>query len=174
LLLAAGTYGFKLMTSVYKQDFGNGVIVYADAFVRTGKWVYNCRNSRLVSRQPLIAPITELRKEGKLTIGDMYSLSSADRAQAIATIKATTQIDDWYNKLLYLTSGLDENSNLANHDFDLLIRHDGRTWAVIVSQSLLKGYRSNFTITAEPYDPNTYMDYNEMLKAAAASCPIPQ
>ena len=106
-----------------------------------------------------------------------YSLSLASRiasSSSLATIKATTQIDGWYNKLLYLTSGLDENSNLANHDFDLLIRHDGRSWAIIVSQSLFKGYRSNFTITAEPYDPNTYMDYSEMLRAAAASCPIPQ
>lgn len=159
---------------MYKQDFGNGVVVYADDFVKTGKWVFDCNNSRLISREPLAAPISELEGTGRLAISDMYSVKDADREQAKAAIRAVTGIDGWYRNLRYRYSSLNESSDLNSHVFDLLAKHDGRQWALKVRQRL--GYRgeSSFKITVEPYDPATYVDYAKALQNAAKSCPAPQ
>lgn len=161
------------MTSIYKQDFGNGLVIYADDYVKTGRWVFDCEYSRLISRVPLPVPVAELQQSGKLTIGPMYALSNVDEMQAIEAIKEITKIEGWYTKLRYRYSALDESSNLTFHDFDLFARHDGRLWALTVSQWLHRN-RSSFKITAEPYDPEHYMDHAKMLKVAAASCPTPQ
>ncbi|MFS2161750.1 hypothetical protein ACCD10_31075 [Pseudomonas sp. Pseusp122] len=161
------------MTSVYKNDRGNGIVIYADDYVNTGNWVFDCNRSRLISRQPLPTQIAEFEEAGKLTIGNMYSLSDVDEAQAIIAIRAITGIDGWYKKLHYLYSSLGESNALNVHMFDLLFRHDGREWALRVRQRLDSG-KSSFKITAEPYDPETYMDHARMLQAAAKSCPVPQ
>ncbi|MFS2159816.1 hypothetical protein ACCD10_21035 [Pseudomonas sp. Pseusp122] len=174
LLLVAGNYGFKITTSVYKTDLGNGVIIYADDYVKTGQWVFDCGYSRLISRKPLPVPIAELKESGRLTIGNMYALSRADEAQAKEAIRAITKIDGWYKKLRYRYSALDEYSKIAVHDFDVLGRHNGRAWALHVSQWIDNRNRSRFTIIAEPYDPETYMDHAKALEAAAKSCPVPQ
>ena len=172
LLLIAANYGLR--TSVYNRDFGNGVIVYADDFVKTGKWVFDCSNSRLISRQPLAAPIEELKKSDRLTVGKMYSLSDADEEQAKVAIKAVMGVEGWYKKLYYRYSRLGESNDLNLHIFDLLAWHDGRSWALSVEQWFDSKNRFNFEIVAEPYDPETYMDYARSLQAAAKSCPVPQ
>jgi hypothetical protein len=174
LLLVAAHYGLKMMTSVYKRGLGNGVVVYADDFVRSGKWVFDCSNSRLISRQPLAAPIAELQEYGRLSIDDMYYLGDVDRKQAKEAIRAITGIEGWYKKLHYRYSRLSENSNLNLHIFDLFARHDGRPWALKVWYWLDSGNGPRFDISAEPYDPETYMDYARSLQAAAKSCPVPQ
>jgi len=174
LLLVAANYGLKIMTSVYNRDFGNGVVVYADDFVKTGKWVFDCSNSRLISRQPLVAALAEIEEFGEIAIGRMYSLSNADEAQAKLAIKAITGVEDWYKKLSYRYSYIGEDSNLSLHAFDLLAWHEGRRWALNVNQWLDSKNRSSFKIIAEPYDPETYMDYAKSLQAAAKSCPVPQ
>jgi hypothetical protein len=56
LILTATHYGLTIMTSIYKRDFGNGIVVYADKFVKTGEWVFDCSSSRLINRQPLPPP----------------------------------------------------------------------------------------------------------------------
>lgn len=172
-LLVAIHYGFRIMTSVYKTDFGNGVVIYADDYVETGKWVFDCGYSRLISREPLPAPIAELEKYGSLTIGEMYYLSDADKASAKAAIRAITKLDGWYKKMLYLYSGLGENNDLNVHVFDLFGRHNGQAWALKVWQRLDSG-KSSFMVIAEPYDPETYMDHSKVLQTAAKSCPVPQ
>ncbi len=174
LLLPAAYYGLKIMTSVYNRDFGNGVVVYADDYVKTGKWVFDCSNSRLISRQPLPAPLAKLEESGRLTIDDMYYLNSSDREQAKVAIRAITGLEGWHKKLRYRYSHLSENSDLNLHIFDLMARHDGRQWALNVWQFLDSKNESRFEISAEPYDPETYMDYARSLQAAAKSCPVPQ
>lgn len=174
LLLVTVQYGLKIMTSVYKQDYGNGVVVYADDFVKSGKWVFDCSNSRLISRQPLPIPLAKLEESGRLDIDDMYYLNATDRKQAKVAIRAITGIEDWYKKLRYRYSHLSENSDLNLHIFDLLARHDGRPWALSVWYWLDSGSGPRFDISAEPYDPETYMDYARSLQAAAKSCPVPQ
>ncbi|UCR86110.1 hypothetical protein [Pseudomonas chlororaphis] len=174
LLLIWGYYELKTMTSVYKQDYGNGVVVHADKYVKTGSWVFDCEYSRLISREPLPIPLSELESAGKLTIGNMFFLKDSDREPAKEALRAITGIRDWYKSLRYLYSSLDENSDLNTHVFDLLAKHEGRQWALKVRQRLDHQGKSSFRITAEPYDPETYMDYAKALQAAAKSCPGPQ
>jgi hypothetical protein len=162
------------MTSVYNRDFGNGVVVYADDFVKSGKWVFDCSNSRLISRQPLPAPIAELQKYGRLSVDDMYYLDDVHRKQAKEAIRAITGNEAWYKKLRYRYSSLSESSDLNLHIFDLLAWHDGRLWALKVWQWIDGGVGSRFDISAELFDPETYMDYARSLQAAAKSCPVPQ
>lgn len=174
LLLLGANYGIKVMTSVYKTDFGNGVVIYGDDYVKSGRWVFDCEYSRLISRQPRPAPVTELEQANKLTIGDMYALSAADERLAKTAIRAITAMPDWYKSLRYLYSSLDEYSDLNTHVFDLLAQHEGRQWALRVRQNINYNGKSSFKITAEPYDPETYVDYAKALQAAAKSCPAPQ
>ncbi|MGN7742635.1 hypothetical protein ACTJKT_21985 [Pseudomonas sp. 22526] len=174
LLLVASYYGFKMMTSVYKTDMGNGVVIYADDYVKTSRWVFHCGRTRLISRQPLPVPVTELKRANKLTIGDMYTLSDADEKLAKVAIRAVTAMPDWYKSLSYYSSVLDENSDLNSHVFDLLAKHEGRQWILKVWQEIEYDGESSFDITAEPYDPETYVDYAKALQAAAKSCPVPQ
>ena len=171
LLLIAANYGFKVMTSVYKQDRGNGVIIYADDYVKTGRWVFDCEYSRLISRDPLPVPLSELSSAEGFTVINLF-LAEVDERPAKEALKAITNLSDWYKSLRYLYSGLGESSNLHSHTFYLVAKHAGRSWAVEVSQLLRN--RSKFLITIEPYDPETYVDYTKALQAAAKSCPIPQ
>jgi len=174
LLTVVGNHGIKIMTSVYKTEFGNGVVIYADDYVKTGKWVFDCGYSRLISRHPLPAPIEELKKTGKLTIGTMYTLSDADKSAAIKAIRRLTQEHSWYQALSYLYSGLGESNKLNIHVFDLLGHHEGRDWEFQILQYINYKNTSDFVITAEPYKSETYMSYAKILQTAAASCPIPQ
>lgn len=174
LLLIGANYGVKLMTSVYKTDLGNGVVIYADDYVETGRWVFDCEYSRLISREPLPVPISALEQGGKLTIGNMYALSEQDVEPAKKAIRAITAMPEWYKSLRYLYSSLGESGDLRTHVFDVLAKHDGRQWALRVRQNVGYSGESSFKVTAEPYDPETYVDYAKALQAAAKSCSVPQ
>lgn len=174
LLLIAANYGFKVMTSVYKKDLGNGVVIYADDYVKSGRWVFDCEYRRLISREPLPVPIAELERVGKLTIGNMYALSDTDEKLAREVIKAVTVMPDWYRSLRYRYSVLGENSDLRSHTFDLVAAHSGQKWGLEVWQEIGYDGESSFDITAEPYDPEIYVDHAKALQSAAKSCPAPQ
>ncbi|WP_371369022.1 hypothetical protein ACA097_05605 [Pseudomonas sp. QL9] len=174
LLLIATNYGFKVMTSIYKKDLGNGVVIYADDYVKTGLWVFDCKYRRLISRQPLPVPIDELERTNRLTIGKMYALSGDDKNHAKVVIRAVTEIPDWYKNLRYRYSVLGESSNLNGHSFEMTASLDGRKWGLEIWQEIGYDGDSSFDITAEPYDPETYVDHAKALQAAAKSCPIPQ
>lgn len=174
LLVLGANYGIKVMTSIYKTDLGNGVVIYADDYVKSGRWVFDCEYSRLISRQPLPVPIAELERAEKLTIGTMDVLDEADKKLAKEVIRAVTAMSNWYKSLRYLYSGLDESSDLRAHDFDLIVEHNGKPWAVLVSQWVGYDGQSSFNISAQPYDPETYVDYAKALQAAAKSCSVPQ
>ncbi|MGY2290670.1 hypothetical protein ACW9H6_13075 [Pseudomonas sp. SDO528_S397] len=173
VLLVVGNYGFKVMTSVYKQDDGNGVVVYADDYVKTGQWVFDCRNSRLINRKPLPVPFAELETTGKLTIGNAY-LKEEDEQPAREALRAITGDRDWYRGLRYLYSGLDDSSDLRAHTFDLIAKYANRSWALRVNQWIRHDGKSVFTVTTQPYDPATYVDYNRALQDASTSCPVRQ
>ena len=173
LLLVASYYGFKVMMSVYKTDLGNGVVIYADDYVKTGQWVFDCEYSRLISREPLPVPFSELENVGKLSIGNAF-LKEADEQPAKEALNAITSTRDWYKNLRYLYSALDENSDLNSHAFYLVAQHAGRSWAVEVEQSISHDGKSHFTVAIAPYDADIYVDYAKALQAAAKSCPAPQ
>ncbi|MBU6959589.1 hypothetical protein KRR23_17850 [Pseudomonas sp. CVAP len=173
VLLVVGNYGFKIMTSIYKQDDGNGVVVYADDYVKTGQWVFDCLNSRLINRKPLPVPFADLEKTGKLAIGSAY-LKEEDKQPAREALRAITGVRDWYRGLRYLYSGLDDESNVRSHTFDLVARYANRSWALRVEQWIGYDGKSVFTVTPLPYDPATYVDYNRALQDASTSCPVRQ
>ncbi|QXH47622.1 hypothetical protein KSS93_06800 [Pseudomonas xanthosomatis] len=173
LIFFTGYYAFKAMTSVYKKDLGNGVVIYADDYVKSGDWVFDCRYSRLVNRNALPVPASKLA-QSKYSFGSMYYLSKADQETAKALIRATTATPDWYRNLRYVYSGLSEYSDITAHLFDLLTEYEGRTWGLRVREHIQYDGSSDFNITAEPYDPKTYVDYARAIETAAKSCPAPQ
>lgn len=173
-LLLVANYGFKVMTSIFHQDLGNGVVIYADDYVNTGKWVFDCRNARLISREPLPVPIAELEHTEKFTIGKMYALSDQDEELAKEVIKAVTEMPNWFESLRYRYSFLGESSDLNSHTFDMVVSHAGRKWGLEVWQEIGYDGESSFDITAEPYDPTIYVDYAKAMEEAASSCSVPQ
>ncbi|WP_371369013.1 hypothetical protein ACA097_05585 [Pseudomonas sp. QL9] len=174
LLVVASYYGLKVMTSVCKTDMGSGVVIHADDYVKTGRWVFHCGRSRLISREPLPVPIADLEQVNKLTIGKMYELNDANEKLAKMAIRAITAIPEWHKRLRYRYSVLSEYSDLNSHVFGLLGNYEGKQWALRVWQEIDYNGNSSFEITAEPYDPETYVDYVRALQAAAKSCPVPQ
>lgn len=89
-------------------------------------------------------------------------------------IRAATAIPEWYKNLRYLYSGIDEYGGIIIHGFDMLVEHEDRKWGLIIWQHIQSSGISNFLVTAELYDPETYIDHAKALEAARKSCPIPQ
>lgn len=174
ILLLAIHHGIETMTSTYKKDFGNGVVKYADDYVNSGLWMFDCKYARLISRHPLRFPTADLAQAKTLTIGSMYTLSKADQELAKSVIRATTMTPGWYENLRYVYSGVSEYSEISAHVFDLLTEYEGQAWALRIRQILLPKNGSNFKLTAQPYDPESYVGYEKALQDAAKSCPAPQ
>ncbi|MBD9575242.1 hypothetical protein IB260_07985 [Pseudomonas sp. PDM23] len=162
------------MTSTYKTDLGNGVAIYADEYVKTGKWVFHCGHSRLISREPLPVPIMDFEKSPKITTGEMHDLNETDKKLAKKAINDLITTPEWYKKLNYRYSVLGESSDLSSHVFGLLGDNYGKRWGFRVWQEIDYDGTSSFDITAKPYDPKTYVDHSKALQMAAKSCPIPQ
>ncbi|MDH2434614.1 hypothetical protein QCD60_18890 [Pokkaliibacter sp. MBI-7] len=175
VFLAVSNYGYKIMTSVYNTDFGNGLVIYADDYVRTGKWVFDCVYSRLVSREPLPVPAQGLASAKKISLStNLSSSNKGDTTIAEEVINAVTSTPGWYKGLRYLYSGLSESSDLRYHTYYMIAIYQGQQWAVEVDQSIFSSKKSSFEINAFPYDPATYVDYAKAMEEAASSCSVPQ
>ncbi|MBB4864394.1 hypothetical protein HNP46_003258 [Pseudomonas nitritireducens] len=173
-LYIAARYGVQSMTSVYQTDFGNGVVIYADEYVNSEKWVFDCRFSRLISRKPLAAPVDALQRAESMTIEDMPGSADEERRVAKEVIRSVTAIPEWYLRMKYVYSSLSDDSEIDGHLFDLIALHQGQKWAVRVRQRIGYSGDSSFKIRAQPYDPETYVDYAKALEAAYGSCEKPQ
>lgn len=173
-LFLAVDYGIKILTSVYKKELGNGVVIYADDYVKSGLWVFDCKYSRVISRERLPAPLVELAALENIRFGEMYYLDRSDLALAKDAIIATTALPGWYDGLRYVYSGLSESSRLSSHKFFVLADYAGVRWAIDVDQSLGLSGGLRFVLSARPYDSETYVDYEKAFEAAVKSCPAPQ
>lgn len=173
-LLLGIDYGIKVLTSVYKKDLGNGVVIYGDEYVKSGLWVFDCRYSRVISRKRLPAPLMELSSLKKLNFGKMYYLDRRDVASAKEAIIAITSMPEWYKNLQYVYSGLGESSRIDGQKFFVVADHGGRRWAIEIYEAIRLSGDSRFTVTGRLYDPETYVDYSKAFKAAVMSCPAPQ
>lgn len=173
-LLLGIDYGVRVLTSVYKNDLGNGVVIYGDNYVRSGLWVFDCKYSRVISREHLPAPLMELSALKRLNVGEMYYLNRRDVPFAKEAITAITAVPEWYKDLQYIYSGVGENSKIGSHKFFVLADYVGLTWAVEVSESLLLSGNARFDLTARPYNPETYVDHTKAIEAAVKTCPAPQ
>ncbi|WP_175651594.1 hypothetical protein [Pseudomonas sp. Marseille-P9899] len=92
LLLLAVNYGIKVMTSVYKKDLGNGVVIYGDDYVKTGEWVFDCKYARVITRERerVAVPFAELGKLDVITVGTMYYLNKQDVVSVREVINTIT------------------------------------------------------------------------------------
>ncbi|WP_175651593.1 hypothetical protein [Pseudomonas sp. Marseille-P9899] len=90
LALLVGNYGLKVAFSVYNTDLGNGVVIYGDQYVKSGRWVFDCKYSRAISRERLPAPLAELSVLETLTFGQMYYFNGRDVDSAKEAITAIT------------------------------------------------------------------------------------
>ena len=174
LLLVCGSYVFKAITSVYKTDLGNGVVLYADDYVNSGHWVFDCGYSRLVSRAPLPVPLDELNAGKKIAVGELKHLGRLDEPAAKEAISAIIARPEWYGSLEYVYSGVGERSEIWRHKFFGLADYAGIRWAIEVSQVLRLRGGAKFVVIGKPYDPETYVDYTKAFDAAVKSCPAPQ
>ncbi len=173
-MLLMGNYGLNVVFSVYNTDLGNGVVIYGDQYVKSGRWVFDCKYSRAISRKHLPAPLTELSALEKLNLGEMYFLNRRDVPFAKEAITAITAVPEWYKDLQYIYSGVGENSKIGSHKFFVLANYAGVTWAVEVSESLRLSGSSRFVLTGRPYNPETYVDHTKAIEVAVKSCPAPQ
>lgn len=163
--------GYLLMQKKYQTDMGNGVVIYADAFVRTGKWVFTCGHVRLVSLTPIPFPASELERIGQLK-ADYSHLFTADVHAGQEALESLTRVPAWHQRFHYRYSALSENSQLSGHSFGYVHDHRGRQWAVDVWQSLQSS--SRFSISITPYSSDNYVDHKRALTNAVNSCPKPQ
>lgn len=173
-LLVAIDYGIRVLTSVYKKDKGNGVLIYGDNYVRSGLWVFDCKYSRAISRERLPVPLAELSALGEVTVGRIKYFSGRDADSVKEVISAIVEQPEWYKNLQYAYSGVDESSDIWSHTFFLLTDHAGFRWVLEVDQIFYSGKTDRFVVTGRPYNPETYVDYAKAFGAAVRSCPAPQ
>lgn len=174
LLMLGINFGVKVKTSVYKTDFGNGMVIYADDYVNSGRWVFDCRYTRLISRERLPPPLEELSVMEAVPIGKMHFMDNLEAAFTKKAIEAITAKPGWYKNLQYVYSSLGEFTGIQRHKFFLVVDYAGHQWAVEVSQKLWSNGKYRFDLGGRRYDPETYVDYHKAFNAAVASCPGPQ
>jgi hypothetical protein len=167
-LLLGVDYGIRVLTSVYKTDLGSSVVIYGDEYVKSGLWVFDCKYSRVISRERLPVPLAELSALDDVAIGEMNYLSR-DAGSVKEAIRAIIEKPEWYRNLQYAYSGVGES-----HKFFLLTDHAGFKWALEVDQILRLSRAYRFVVTARPHNPETYVDYTKAFEAAVKSCPAPQ
>jgi len=172
--LFGGSYILKIATSVYKTDLGNGVVIYGDEYVESGRWVFDCKYSRVIGRERLPVPLNEISEVKDFAFGQMLYFNGRYITSAKDAVVAVTSVPDWYKDLQYVYSGVGENSRIGSHKFFLVADYAGHRWAVEVSQSLRSNGNSRFVLTGRLYDPETYVDYTKAFDAAVKSCPAPQ
>ena len=174
LVILLVNHGLKVIFSVYNTDLGNGVVIYGDEYVKSGRWVFDCKYSRAIGRERLPAPLSEIGDVKEFAFGQLLYFDGRDVASAKDAVVAVTSVPDWYKDLQYAYSGVGENSKIGIHKFFVVADYASRRWAIEVFQSLRSNGNSRFVLTGRPYDPETYVDYTKAFDAAVKSCPAPQ
>lgn len=177
-LLLIGLYQLKVITSVYKTNSGISGFIYADRFVKTGEWVFDCDYARLIKREPISVPVTELEDVRNLPIKPVSYGAFSEQEQAAIT--AITGSDGWQRGLRYLSSGFrsdllpgfDEYVNA--HYFHRMDTYAGQQWELKVIQRINAKRPSRFELTIRPSHPNHYVDHDVALKRALTSCSVNQ
>ncbi|GAB7532689.1 hypothetical protein PS3A_51040 [Pseudomonas sp. 3A(2025)] len=169
-LVSLGALVYLMMPTHYTTDMGNGVTVYADKYVNSGEWVYNCQKMYLVSRISRPFPVQHFLDNAILSKGHIW-LSPELKHSALALIETITEIPDWYRPLTYSVSGLGEDSSISYHSYWLITEFENRPWVISVGQPHSRVDRHDYYITAKPYDPATHRTYERAMSEALTSCP---
>lgn len=162
-----------LQENDYTTDYGNGVTVYADRYVKSGEWVYHCKRSFLVSRVARVFPSEHFRTEGKISIGPIW-LHPHRELIAKAFISAVMADEKWYARLTYVKTGITDISRISNHHFQITTDYEGSLWTILVGQPHDLNNDNDYWITAKPYDPATHITHETALNEARSSCSKPQ
>lgn len=170
-------YEVKFMTSAYKTEREHGIIIYADNYVKSGIWVYDCDFARLISRTPYPPPTEDPATAKEFNVGrGILHLRPEHRGPAAEAIAHLTAQPSWHLNLRYVFSGLDHRGDLSTHVFQTVIEHDGGKWGLHITQfyPALDGSSRSYWVRIRPYDPDNHLDYDKAFKAALESCPVPQ
>jgi hypothetical protein len=172
-IMAVGYIASVLEVNHYTTDWGNGVIIQADKYVRSGAWVYDCKGSFLISRIPRDILLENLVDRSKIET-NLTHLPSEKKKFAEELIKAYLAAPNWHQNLRYTRTNLYEDSRIADHDFEATTRHKEISWKLILSQPDKLEKDNRYLITATPHDPASHKTYETLLKEARVSCPKPQ
>jgi hypothetical protein len=157
----------------YITDWGNGVVTRGDRYVKSGDWAYNCVRRHLVSKIPRPFPTEDFKKNSDVEINTR--LVPLD--QKLATkefIHHVMKNEKWYEKLQYILTFINEDSQLDAHYFGLSSIYKEKQWILRVIQSDNLNTYSSYSISADLYDARYHKNHEELLKEAKASCPKPQ
>jgi hypothetical protein len=102
----------------YTTDWGNGVVIRGDRYVKSGTWAYNCKRWQLVSKNPRSFPSEHFKRSGQVRIYPHLS-SPGKQEAAKAFIDQTLKTDNWYERLRYVETYINESSQIHAHYFDL-------------------------------------------------------
>lgn len=157
----------------YITDWGNGVIIKGDRYVKSGDWAYNCKRWQLVSKIPRSFPSEHFKRSGQVRIYPHLS-SPGKQEAAKAFIDQTLKTENWYERLRYVETYINESSQIHAHYFDLFAMHNGEQWRLSVGQRDNLNIEKAYSITADVYDARYDKSHEELLQEAKASCPKPQ
>ncbi|MFK3773380.1 hypothetical protein [Pseudomonas sp. NPDC089406] len=174
-LTVISVFGYRWLSyyiTPFKIDNGMTGTTYAGQYVKTGKWVFDCNNGRLISRIPLAPPMAAFEKnQYSIAPSNINPLSGSEKAIAAQLINTLTHDD--YEKLQYRFSMQDDSSVVWVHSYYLIKHHAERDWAIEILQFSWSNSDS-FRADARPYNPAEYVDHAKALSAALVSCPSPQ
>jgi hypothetical protein len=171
--IALGYILSTLLPEHHTTDWGNGVIIQAEKYVRSGAWVYDCKGSFLISRIPKDILLENLVDRSKIET-NLTHLPSEKKKFAEELIKAYLATPNWHQNLRYTRTNLYEDSRIADHDFEATTRHKEISWKLILSQPDKLEKDNRYLITATPHDPASHKTYETLLKEARVSFPKPQ
>jgi hypothetical protein len=157
----------------YITDWGNGVIIKGDRYVKSGKWAYDCKRWRLVSIIPKPFPIEHFKSIAP--IEPDYYLSAFDRkTTAKEFINQMLSTDYWHKNLRYVDTYITDSSEIYSHSFEVSSLYKGEQWTLRIAQRENPSIKKAYSITADIYDATYHKPHEELLEEAKASCPKPQ
>lgn len=171
--IALGYILSTLLPEHYTTDWGNGVIIHADKYVNSGEWIYNCKQSFLVSKIPR-SPPTEDALRGWQPSALIESLPRDRKAATLELISATTSKKNWHHHLRYTFTGIYENSKISAHYFEMTTYHKANLWTLQVRQLHAPDEDKPYSINASLHNPNRHKPHNELVEEARLSCATPQ
>lgn len=173
LSLTLGYLLFLPYDNYYVTDWGNGIVIKGDRYVRSGEWAYNCIRWHLVSKTPKSFPDDDFRENKNIEI-DTYTSPPQKQQAAIEFINETLKTKNWHQRLQYIHTYINEDSQIDAHYFRLSATYKGEQWILRVRYSDSFYIKKLYFISAAPYDARYHKPYEELLQEAKLSCPKPQ
>lgn len=173
LALILGFTSLAPYHSDYATPWGNGVIIVGDRYVKSGKWVYDCDQWRLVSKKPIPFPTEHFKIHDQIEI-DLFLYPPKKRKATGEFINHVLSKENWYNDLRYTDTYINESSQIYSHRFTLTSVYNNEQWVLSIRQRDNLKLKRVYSASAEPYDARHHKSHSDLLQAAKTSCPGPQ